>query len=306
MKLSLTKPSKRSGLSDCRSAFSLIEIMIAVSLLALLIVGLLAMFFQVQRAFRAGTTQADIMEGGRATMSLLVRDLQEMAASQIDLSPLYYITNFVVVPGEGVQWRYQVLPNGDHRANLLQELALLSRNGDEWTGISYRLSNSLSGVGTLYRIVEPTNQQTLFYQQSNALLHLSRVVSEPTYANPAYHRVVDGVVNLTFTAYDSEGLPFNTYFNTNTYNHRFDSTAGPGGVYAFMADALPAYVDIELAVIEPSPLTKFKARWELDLDASLVHPWKSTNYLAARIGQTHVFRQRVPIRPIASDPAIRY
>ena len=77
--------SHQSILSPVRSdsrrrAFSLIEVMVAVSLLSFIIVGLLAMFFQVQRAFRAGTAQADIMEGGRATMGLIVRDLQEMTA----------------------------------------------------------------------------------------------------------------------------------------------------------------------------------------------------------------------------------
>ena len=72
-------------------AFSLIEIMVAVSLLAVIIVGLLAMFYQVQRAFRAGTAQSDIMEGGRATMSLIVRDLQDMAPSN-----LQFATNCII------------------------------------------------------------------------------------------------------------------------------------------------------------------------------------------------------------------
>ena len=77
-------------------AFSLIEIMVAVSLLSFIIVGLLAMFFQVQRVFRAGTAQADIMEGGRATMNLIVRDLQEMTASGVDL-----VTNCLVTASIG-------------------------------------------------------------------------------------------------------------------------------------------------------------------------------------------------------------
>src|ERR1051325_4139527 len=99
-------PSRRSGAMARREggrtaavqaaeAFSLLEIMVAVSLLAVIIVGLLAMFYQVQRAFRAGTAQADVMEGGRATMNLLTRDLQEMAATDVE-----FTTNFVVVPSE--------------------------------------------------------------------------------------------------------------------------------------------------------------------------------------------------------------
>src|SRR5438552_7914811 len=61
--------------------FSLIEVMVAVSLLAVIIVGLLAMFYQTQRAFRSGIAQVDVLEGGRATLDLISRELQEMTAA---------------------------------------------------------------------------------------------------------------------------------------------------------------------------------------------------------------------------------
>src|SRR5947207_12610645 len=51
--------------------FSLIEIMVTVSLLTFIILGLLLMFNQTQRAFRTGMTQTDVLEAGRATMDML-------------------------------------------------------------------------------------------------------------------------------------------------------------------------------------------------------------------------------------------
>src|SRR5436309_8858412 len=45
------------------AGFSLLEMMVAVTLLAIIIVGLLSMFYQTQRAFRQGSTQSDVLEG---------------------------------------------------------------------------------------------------------------------------------------------------------------------------------------------------------------------------------------------------
>src|SRR5437868_14780146 len=64
------------------SAFTLIEIMIVAVLLTVIVLGLLAMFQQTQKAFRVGMTQTDVLESGRATMHLITRDLEHIAASR--------------------------------------------------------------------------------------------------------------------------------------------------------------------------------------------------------------------------------
>src|SRR5438552_855059 len=69
---------RRTPPSRALSAFSLIEILITVGLLSFIILGLLLMFNQVQRAFRSSTTQADILEAGRAVADMLARELEEM------------------------------------------------------------------------------------------------------------------------------------------------------------------------------------------------------------------------------------
>src|SRR4051794_6650241 len=82
----------RAGLAKDarRHAFSLIEILITVGLLSFIILGLMLMFNQVQRAFRSSMTQTDVMESGRSIADMIVRDLEEMTPLQLP----YDATNY--------------------------------------------------------------------------------------------------------------------------------------------------------------------------------------------------------------------
>ena len=286
--------------------------MVAVSLLAVIIVGLLAMFYQVQRAFRAGTAQSDIMEGGRATMSLIVRDLQDMAPSNIQ-----FATNCII---ERSQYNPPLTPattqqlvSGNSRNNYRQGITLLSRVNDEWFSIAYRIGFATNGVGGLYRLVQRTNSATLPEDHFRAMTNVFWFARWTTPEDDAisFHRVVDGVVNLTITPYDINGFiyasndpdiftgPTDPNGNTNHNIHIVQSLIPSDRYFAFRSDALPAYLDIELAVLEPSALAKFRAREEIG-------PAQATEYLARQIGKTHVFRQRVAIRSAATDVGIRF
>jgi prepilin-type N-terminal cleavage/methylation domain-containing protein len=260
--------------------FSLLEIMVAVALLALIIVGLLAMFYQVQRAFRSGTAQVDVMERGRAGTSMIVRETQEAIAVQLE-----GITNMAVVlpvvdlnnnpaPVTAAQ---QALPGGETRQNFLRDFFFLSRMNDEWVGTAYRISNAVSGVGTLYRLVERQTTNNPWFFASNF------AIATP-YNNTNFRRVMDGVVHFTVELYDTNGwfiLPA---------NNAYPSALG----YAVTNGMLPAYVDVELAVLEPIPLEKFRYRYD-------VNTVQAGTYLANQAARTHVFRQRVPIRPASAD-----
>ena len=296
-----------------RRAFSLIEVMVAVSLLSFIIVGLLAMFFQVQRAFRAGTAQADIMEGGRATMGLIMRDLQEMTACR-----LIDIANCVIEPSTRIDGAaldatvnptYQDLPTippGSRRTNWFQDLTFMSRVNDKWMATSYRVVYGENGVGALYRLMEETNRLTLFSDNSNAVRSVSFLAQAPfgSYSN-YYHRVVDGVVSFDVRAYDTNGLafpdidPLNAPANPNirwSPNIRVENNESR---FEFYNNELPAYVDIELAILEPSTLAKFRGREDIGQAQAL-------EYLQRQIGRTHVFRQRVAIRPSATQVSSVY
>ena len=97
--------------------------------------------------------------------------------------------------------------------------------------------------------------------------------------NTNFHQVLDGVVHFNAEAYDTNGMIFSNAFF--------------GAGYGFTNSMLPAYVDVELAILEPGAVAKFRARAQTSL-------LRATNYLADQSGRTHVFRQRVAVKPAAS------
>src|SRR4029077_21063962 len=66
-----------------RLAFSLIEIMVTIALLSFIVLGLLAMFNQTQKAFRSSMTQVDVLESGRAVTDMIARDVEQMVPGQL-------------------------------------------------------------------------------------------------------------------------------------------------------------------------------------------------------------------------------
>src|ERR1700744_6655417 len=52
--------------------------MVVMALLSVIILGLMAMFDQTQKAFRTGMSQTDRLEGGRMFTDLLLRDMEEI------------------------------------------------------------------------------------------------------------------------------------------------------------------------------------------------------------------------------------
>ena len=296
--------SARSG-----RAFTLLELMVSVALLAVIIVGLLAMFSQVQRAWKSGITQVDVMEGGRATMALIVRDLQDMTAL-----PQFNATNFEALYEINSQTIQLDLPDGSQRLNDLQNLSFVRRFGDDWTGVAYRITNAAWGVGSLYRLEGtlladplanynnfPTNishlgRYAMGVGLTNPNYFVQAVLSEPVrqyYTNSGFARVLDGVVHFTVTAYDTNGTVMtNSAFNNNGFSCANLSTNG-----LLTAQIFPSFLEVELAVVEPAVLERFKARI---VQGPPLNITAATNYLARKAGQVHVFRQRVPIRPAAT------
>ena len=310
--------SSRSARSS--RAFTLLELMVSVALLAVIIIGLLAMFSQVQRAWKSGITQVDVMEGGRATMALIVRDLQDMAAlpqtNAVNFEALYALNS------EAIQLD---LPDGSLRLNDLQDLSFVRRSGDDWTGVAYRVTNAAWGVGSLYRL-EATllaNPLDNYRNYPTNISHLSRYVtgldryaigfglvnpnyvvppapSEPGrqyYTNSGFARVLDGVVHFTVTAYDTNGtvMTNSIFYNAQGFAGFSCTNLSVNGLLT--AQTLPSFVEVELAVVEPAVLERFNARIVPGSPPGII---AATNYLARKAGQVHVFRQRVPIRPAAT------
>jgi prepilin-type N-terminal cleavage/methylation domain-containing protein len=270
---------------DARRGFSLIEIMVAVSLLTVITVGLLAMFYHTQRAFRIGTSQADVLEGGRATLRMVALDLQEMYPSRID-----YVVNFQAVTNSTLRIDMP-LPDNAVMENLLQDVAFLTRRGNEWSAILYRVHHA-NGAGVLYRAVVSTNIGG-FLTNANAtpaiqwvaisnLLSITAQAANPSITNAVnipFDRIADGVVHFRVHAYDKKGIRLvetNSLYARN-WNENYHFT-----------NWVPEYVEFELGILDPKAMKQFQAR---EYDSA-----KAQDYLTNQGYRTHLFHQRVEIR----------
>jgi prepilin-type N-terminal cleavage/methylation domain-containing protein len=298
----------RPSTLDSRHAFSLVEVLVVVTLLSLIVLALMAVFNSTQRAFRASITQTDVLESGRAAMDLIATDLRQMSPS---LGASNYLANGNSVIANlqnglvpvnfyaGINLNYQPLvqslaASSLHRTNVLEYFFILSRQNQTWTGTGYVVDpNSTNYINPLYRFSASTNVQAA----SPAVLY-TNFTTQVAYANfSGMSHVMDGVVHLTVRPYDNNG-----YWMTNNYifaqgstngNVLFQTPAlGEVGFY-MLSNALPASVEIQLGALEDRTLQRAES---LAFNSST-----RSNYLAQQSGKLHVFRQRVSISNV--DPA---
>ncbi len=276
------------------AAFTVVELMVAISVLGLIIVVLYNVFDNTQRAMRSNAAQVDVMEGARAAIELVGRDLEQM--TPVGLAGA---TNFLVA-----WWSsnlVQSLPGPtntlNRRTNFQQQLFFTSQFNKQVSGIGYRVVPA-TGVGTLYRYVdaEPLALLTPYRLSSNyfQFANTNYVDLNPaTYPNPVFQRVVDGVVHFRVTAFDSLGRriePYEPQYGlTNRYAGVFatNETLRTWPRYLFVNDAVPAAVEIELGILEPAVLDRYR---------SMNNPAVAANYLVRQASRVHVFQQRIPVR----------
>jgi len=279
-----------------RRAFSLVEILVVVSLLSLIVLVLMTVFNSTQKAFRAGVTQTDVLEGSRAAMDLLVSDLKLMSPCDgptnnydgvnffAGLNPLNYYLPFIqTLPGSGLQ-----------RTNVIENAFWLSRqnlNGhDSWVGIGYTVqATSVSPLFPLYRFYTnaPASTDPLFLYNT-----FTNSIWASAFTSNGWSHLVDGVVDFRLQPYDVNGYAMT---NSSQFNSglpvSYPSTAfalPPAyGVTAFyfLSNAIPASVEIQMSTLEDAVLRRADSFGGFSLSQS--------NYLAQQVGRTHVFRQRV-------------
>jgi type II secretory pathway pseudopilin PulG len=283
----------------CR-AFSLVEILVVVSLLSLIVLALMAVFSTTQRAFRAAVTQSDVLEGSRAAVELMTADLRGLTPSGGGSN---YVTfgavNFFSLANNSSPL-VQSLPGSTFsRTNLLNYFFVLGRENTKWTSTAYIVDTSSSSpLYPLYRFYAETNTANSPWTLYN--LFVSQIQSAQWHTNMSH--IIDGVVHLTARAYDTNGV----WINNNNSLRPYTNAANAEFVYAptfansygevqlFMySNTVPAAVELELGVLED----RTRARAE-SLPFSSV---AQGTYLAGQSGAVHVFRQRVSIPNV--DPS---
>ena len=68
-----------------RGAFTVVELLVAISVLSLIVLVLYGLFDQVQKALRSNVAQVDVLEGGRSAMLLMSGELEQMQAGNADI-----------------------------------------------------------------------------------------------------------------------------------------------------------------------------------------------------------------------------
>jgi prepilin-type N-terminal cleavage/methylation domain-containing protein len=299
-------PRELAGEDACAThrtsrAFTLIEIMVTITLLVVIVLGLTAMFIQTQKAFRAGMSQTDVLEASRMATDMIVREMQQITPTYRDAVNFYTeIPNYSPLQ--------QTLPaSANPRVNILQDLFFTTRQNQTWTGIGYFVrpngahNSGMGQVGALYHFqldksIAQFGQdpQFLFNVYQNSTTNVTFYPSGTPVATNIVGKILDGVVEFRVRVYDTNGIwmtnGWPSSFNTATIR---DSAVAPGevGLCTLSSNMVPGYVEVELAILEPQVLRKYNS-----IPDALVQ----SNYLANHAGNVHVFRQRVPIRNV--DP----
>jgi type II secretory pathway pseudopilin PulG len=292
------------------SAFSLIEIMVAVTLMSVIILGLMAMFSQTQKAFRLGMNQTDVLESGRVATDLIVREIEQITPAYLNWtnvnSPTFYGA-IHVAPGSPPVPIYpyvrQALPGGSpDRENVFHDLYFLTRENQTWTGIGYYVrtnpmySSGCGPVGTLYRIEGSCTSPQL----ASGSVSLQNIYFDNT---NNVSRMIDGVIHFRVRAFDTNGVWITTPWNATpaggdywwgTNNNvllgiPIQQAQQDMSRYIFYSNAVPAFVEIEIGVLEQQTYERYRA---------IPNYAAQTNYLAKHAGNVHVFRQRVPVRNV--------
>jgi type II secretory pathway pseudopilin PulG len=303
------------------AAFSLIEVMVTVGLLSFIILGLLTMFAQTQKAFRTSMAQTDVLETGRSVMDMLTREIEQARPTRYGdryFGPVRVLaTNFFVeTTSDLARPLIQDLPGTAvpalRRTNYQQRFFFFTKVNQDWIGTGYQVvpndANRL--IGTLYRF-SITNNSRIGPFTNATTAFLTTPVTNTAYMS----RIAEGIVHLRVRLFSASGFPIIAdrnglgfaYVRTNavlpTASSGYFAYAPVKDAFAitdprapdetwgcyFVDDALPADVELELGILEPQLLARYR---------SIPVATAARQFLSDHVAQVHIFRQRISIRNV--------
>jgi len=308
-------------------AFSVVELMLAVAIMGVIVFALYSVFNQTQKALRSAETLSGVSERGRAVMEMITREVEQAQPTYAAVrgANLRIIQEVNMLGGLEYPPKAQKLDKNDRtdippRTNYLHNVFFYNNRTNAWQGIGYRVIDVRNGVGVLQRF--ETNR---FGAKPLSNTLSSAFINEPL-TNASFRHVADGVIHFSVIPYDAQGYRLG-YDTTNRPGRgyevlRTESDLKPIGItsdttdtnranvllqeafpnggdkepqhqywtrFAFKSNAMPAYLELELAVLEPDTLTQYYTMLE-DQNPN------ATNFLARQINKVHLFRERVEIR----------
>jgi len=290
----------------CRRAFSLIEILVVVSLLSLIVLVLMTVFNSTQSAFRAGVTQTDVLEGTRAAMDIIVSDLKLMSPSDGPSNNFIFYDDTAVYGGlnfyAGLNYANYYLPliqslpgSNLQRTNILENVFWVSRqnlNGrDSWVGTGYTIiATNIYPQFPLYRFV--TNAPVTLCSPTNLFMAFLDAIQVNAFTNTGWSHLIDGVIDFRVQPFDLNGYPMTNNYQPNAgHNTIYPNTSFPFlpqyGVrtFYFLSNSIPGSIEIQMGALEDAVLRRAESFGP--------HSSSQSNYLSQQAGRVHVFRQRV-------------
>lgn len=336
------KPNRTRG-QALMTGFSLIEVLLAVSIMSVIVYGLFSMFNQTQKALISTSKQVDVMGSGRVAIDLLVEDIQQAESPALPLLSTLSPTTVELPHMLGtLERRYAYQPMLQQlidfgpgvpsiRTNLLQNVFFLTRSNQNWVAKGFFFSPTTNmvapadtvslGFGTLFRFSAPNADLTVanpalrffpkrrlnhgllgnLWEQFNQIQSLSPNQSTNPVFNAVVSPLIEGVVHFKLQPIDSEGRPmlYYTNFNAmgetinlgyrNTILEREETSLGvlAGQTrYRFYGDALPAFMELELGVLDPEVLVRVRSMPNLDAARA---------FLRDKPEAVHLFRRMIPL-----------
>ena len=317
-------------------AFTLLELLVAVSVMTLVIYVLYALFDQTQMALRKNAAQVDVNEGGRAAMEMIVREL-----SQMEVSGYPAITNLqtkVISPGSTsffsrvtpgnkalfLAYQSDAMPPVEDawakeqgfRTNILQDFTFTSRGDSGFFVTSYRVIDVANGIGTLARCringtlpVPPPKDQARYNKTERFNFFFFEPIVNAT--NRVFEAVADGVIHLRITPYDQLGRPLghgSRYYDPLGLNLE---RRGAAGQALFLIDTNRPVDGTLMQDRYAQSQAQFYGALPsyFDVEMAVLEPQivkqaralpevarVQTNFLGRQIGKVTLFRQWVPIR----------
>jgi len=316
-------------------AFSLIEIMVTIALLSFIVLGLLAMFNQTQKAFRSSMTQVDLLEAGRAVTDMMARDIEQLVATEFT----YVYQNGRLVPAVNFSAEFsgllqepvfQGLPGTvgaggagtqECRTNVFQDIFFVTRQGLDYIGTGYQVRPDFTNLnvgakpmfGTLYRFSAAHTKSSATSSNLSAEFQLAASIPIGAALPRTFSRIADGVVHFRVRAYDTNGFPFalfNLYTNAMFRTNGYVTASGPASGYSGVGNStitapLTGYPDQLNYYFYSNAVPAY-----LELEVGFLEPHildrlkgignqtAQYQYLSNHVANVHLFRRRIPIRNV--------
>src|SRR3954471_5563663 len=216
---------KRAKQRQSAAAFTVVELMVAVSLMTLIVVALYAMFNQTQKALRANEAQVDSSERGRGVLELVSRELESARVGlRADTTNLWLRTALLPsaqndLPGPNPA----PVTTTPLRENRFDDVYYLTKTEKAWRGVGYvvllstnitgrgeALARPTTGLGTLYRYETLLTNRDYAFPSTNLFTGFVKNLPPDGGSLMAtnatnFSQISQGIVHFRVLPYDTKG-----------------------------------------------------------------------------------------------------